>query len=245
MVSSAAAPSRCGRGGALRAKLEPLVRLCCGGRNPTTPAASCPTAPPFAAATAPAVVATGAGARQLAWFDAQLRDHHYLGAGRPVALPIWSPARYALQDCAAWIGRGAAMCVARLKLVVQTPLRPAVRQGLRAQPGLAGDDRRAAGSAGAVAGAVRLPAVVARELHRPGRVRRPRLQGEQLVPCWLRGGLQPAPDRLPRAQRPAQRLWLDTLAAEARARLCAAESPTGWPAGVLSPPPGPCLYPGC
>jgi hypothetical protein len=32
----------------------------------------------------PGVVVKTARADQIEWFDAQLRDHHYLGAGRPV-----------------------------------------------------------------------------------------------------------------------------------------------------------------
>jgi hypothetical protein len=54
-----------------------------------------------------------AGPQQIQWFDEQLRDHHYLGAGRPVgdylrqivdlegqpvALLVWGPACYALKD---------------------------------------------------------------------------------------------------------------------------------------------------
>jgi len=75
-----------------------------------------------------------AGEEQRAWFDAQLRAHHYLGAGRPVgdylrqivtvrgrpaALLVWGPACYALKDRDEWIGRAATLRVERLKLVVQ------------------------------------------------------------------------------------------------------------------------------
>jgi hypothetical protein len=75
-----------------------------------------------------------AGPQQIQWFDEQLRDHHYLGAGRPVgdylrqivdlegqpvALLVWGPACYALKDRDLWIGWTACQRVERLKLVVQ------------------------------------------------------------------------------------------------------------------------------
>jgi len=67
-------------------------------------------------------------------FDAQLASHHYLGAGRPVgdylrqfveqngqpvALLVWGPSCYALQDRDLWISWSASQRVERLKLVVQ------------------------------------------------------------------------------------------------------------------------------
>jgi hypothetical protein len=68
------------------------------------------------------------------WFDAQLSDHHYLGAGRSVgdylrqvvevdehavALLVWGPSCYALKDRDRWIGWSAPQRVERLKLIVQ------------------------------------------------------------------------------------------------------------------------------
>jgi hypothetical protein len=68
------------------------------------------------------------------WFDAQLGQHHPLGAGRPVgdhlrqiveieaqpvALLVWGPACYALKDRDLWIGWSASQRIERLKLVVQ------------------------------------------------------------------------------------------------------------------------------
>lgn len=68
------------------------------------------------------------------WFDAQLDEHHPLGAGRsvgdhlrqiveidgrPVALLVWGPACYALKDRDLWIGWSASQRVERLKLIVQ------------------------------------------------------------------------------------------------------------------------------
>jgi hypothetical protein len=68
------------------------------------------------------------------WFDAQLTEHHYLGAGRPVgdylrqvvevegrvvALLVWGPACYSLKDRDLWISWSAPQRIERLKLVVQ------------------------------------------------------------------------------------------------------------------------------
>ena len=68
------------------------------------------------------------------WFDQQMADHHYLGAGRsvgdylrqvvevrgrPAALLAWGPACYALKDRDRWIGWSANHRVERLKLIVQ------------------------------------------------------------------------------------------------------------------------------
>ena len=68
------------------------------------------------------------------WFDAQMGQHHYLGAGRPVgdylrqivqvqgqavALLVWGPSCYALKDRDLWIGWSARQRVERLKLIVQ------------------------------------------------------------------------------------------------------------------------------
>lgn len=75
-----------------------------------------------------------ASAEEIGWFDQQLQDHHYLGAGRPigdylrqvvtwkgqpVALLVWGPACYALKDRDLWIGWSACQRVERLKLIVQ------------------------------------------------------------------------------------------------------------------------------
>src|ERR1035437_7068578 len=75
-----------------------------------------------------------ASAEHVAWFDGQLREHHYLGAGRavgdylrqivflrgqPAALLVWGPACYALKDRDLWIGWSANHRVERLKLIVQ------------------------------------------------------------------------------------------------------------------------------
>lgn len=75
-----------------------------------------------------------AGESEFQWFDAQLGQHHYLGAGRAVgdylrqiveqngqrvALLVWGPACYALKDRDRWISWSANQRVERLKLIVQ------------------------------------------------------------------------------------------------------------------------------
>ena len=75
-----------------------------------------------------------AGEAERPWFDAQLGQHHYLGAGRPVGdylrqiverdgqpvgLLVWGPACYALKDRDLWISWSACQRVERLKLIVQ------------------------------------------------------------------------------------------------------------------------------
>jgi len=75
-----------------------------------------------------------AEAAEAGWFDEQLEQKHYLGAGRPVgdylrqtvrqrgrpvALLAWGPACYALKDRDRWIGWSANQRLERLKLVVQ------------------------------------------------------------------------------------------------------------------------------
>lgn len=73
-------------------------------------------------------------AGDIAWFDRQLADQHYLGAGQPVgdylrqlvfvrgrpaALLVWGPGCYALKDRDRWLGWSANQRVERLKLLVQ------------------------------------------------------------------------------------------------------------------------------
>jgi len=68
------------------------------------------------------------------WFDSQLDEHHYLGAGQSVgdylrqiveaegqavALLVWGSPCYALKDRDLWIGWSAPQKGQRLKLVVQ------------------------------------------------------------------------------------------------------------------------------
>jgi len=82
----------------------------------------------------PSVTVRAIGEQEVEWFDAELREHHYLGAGRSVgdylrqvvemegkvvALLVWGPSCYALKDRDRWIGWSAPQRVERLKLIVQ------------------------------------------------------------------------------------------------------------------------------
>lgn len=88
----------------------------------------------IAASDCPGLEVRVVSAADIAWFDQQLADQHYLGAGRPVgdylrqvvhvrgrpaALLVWGPACYALKDRDRWLGWSAVQRVERLKLIVQ------------------------------------------------------------------------------------------------------------------------------
>ncbi|WP_018290821.1 ISAs1 family transposase [Verrucomicrobium sp. 3C] len=79
-------------------------------------------------------VSIASSPEEIEWFDGQLKERHYLGAGRSVgdylrqviaqdgqavALLVWGPACYALKDRDRWIGWSAVQRVERLKLIVQ------------------------------------------------------------------------------------------------------------------------------
>jgi hypothetical protein len=81
-----------------------------------------------------AIVVRVSAPEESEWFDGLLAAHHYRGAGcpvgdylrqvverdgQPVALLVWGPACYALQDRDRWIGWSANQRIERLKLVVQ------------------------------------------------------------------------------------------------------------------------------
>lgn len=98
--------------------------------NSGSEAPSCVETATVAAGTTAEVVSES----ESAWFDQQLADRHYLGAGRPVgdylrqmikvrgrvvALLVWGPACYALKDRDRWISWSANQRVERLKLLVQ------------------------------------------------------------------------------------------------------------------------------
>ena len=145
---------------------------------------------------------------EVAAFDAQLADHHYLGAGRPVgdylrqfverdgvpvALLVWGPSCYALKDRDLWISWSAAQRVERLKLVVQN--RRFLLLAPKGQsPNLASQCLGAALRA--------LPEhwrehfgyrpLLAEELHRSGGLCGHVLQGQQLGTRRLQRRLQPA-----------------------------------------------------
>jgi predicted transposase YbfD/YdcC len=120
-----------------------------------------PTFPtPAATEAAPdtAIIVRLAQPEEHVWFDQQMADHHYLGAGRPVgdylrqivevrgrpaALLVWGPACYALKDRDLWIGWSANHRIERLKLIVQNR-RFLVLAGKGAAPNLASQTMGAA-----------------------------------------------------------------------------------------------------
>lgn len=76
------------------------------------------------------LVVRGTTPEEVEWFDSLLAEHPYLGAGgpvgdylrqvvaqdgRPVALLVWGPACYALQDRDRWIAGSASPRTERLK----------------------------------------------------------------------------------------------------------------------------------
>jgi hypothetical protein len=98
------------------------------------PASRPPVPPTPAAAAGTLTVRVATTAADIEWFDTQLAQRHYLGAGqsvgdylrqvveaagRPVALLVWGPACYALKDRDLWLSWSAPQRVTRLKLIVQ------------------------------------------------------------------------------------------------------------------------------
>jgi|HubBroStandDraft_1064217.scaffolds.fasta_scaffold46084_2 hypothetical protein len=202
----------------------------------------------------PGVVVKTARADQIEWFDAQLRDHHYLGAGRPVgdylrqivevrgramALLVWGPACYALKDRDRWINWSALQRVERLKLIVQNR-RFLVLAGKGAEPNLASQTMGAA-----------LRALPGQWKERHGY--RPILAESFTDPeayagtCykasnweavgWSEGYSRHRADFYIPNERP-KRLWLRALDPRARAHLCAAALPEDCQGGVIAPPTG-------
>lgn len=193
-------------------------------------------------------------ANEVEWFDAQLRDHHYLGAGRPVgdylrqvvevrgrpaALLVWGPACYALKDRDRWINWSARQRVERLKLIVQNR-RFLVLAGKGAEPNLAS---RTMGAA--------LRALPGQWQQRHGY--RP-LLAESFTDAeayagtcykasnweavgWSEGYSRHRADFYVPNERP-KRLWLRPLRAEARAQLGAVTLPPDCQGGVIAPPSG-------
>ena len=221
--------------------------------NPPATAPSCEkiadTAPP-----SPPLAVTVATAEQIGWFDGQLRDHHYLGAGRPVgdylrqivtvrgrpaALLVWGPACYALKDRDRWINWSANQRVERLKLIVQNR-RFLILADKGAEPNLASQTMGAA-----------LRALSAQWQERFGY--RPLLAESFTDPeayegtCykasnWEAVGLSEGYSRhradfyVPN-ERP-KRLWLFPLDRHARVHLRAVELPDACQAGVIAAPSG-------
>jgi len=195
-----------------------------------------------------------AGTDEVEWFDAQLRDHHYLGAGRPVgdylrqivevrgramALLVWGPACYALKDRDRWINWSALQRVERLKLIVQNR-RFLVLAEKGAEPNLASQTMGAA-----------LRALPGQWKERHGY--RPILAESFTDPeayagtCykasnweavgWSEGYSRHRADFYIPNERP-KRLWLRPLDPRARAQLCAVTLPEDCQGGAIAPPTG-------
>jgi Domain of unknown function (DUF4338)/DDE_Tnp_1-associated len=191
---------------------------------------------------------------EIEWFDTQMGQHHYLGAGRPVgdylrqvvevngqrvALLVWGPACYALKDRDLWIGWSVPQRVQRLKLIVQN------RRFL-----LLTDKGQAPNLASQVMGAA-LRALPGQWLERFGY--RPLLAESFTDPeayagtCYKASNWEPVgttagysrhrADFYVANERP-KRLWLRELSAQGRQQLRALEVPPEARAGLVSPPSG-------
>ena len=191
---------------------------------------------------------------QIGWFDQQLADGHYLGAGRAVgdylrqvvklrgraaALLVWGPACYALKDRDRWISWSANQRVERLKLIVQN--RRFLILGEKGQwPNLASQAMGAA-----------LRALPGHWQNRFGY--RPLLAESFTDPeayagtCYKASNWEPVgfsagysrhrADFYIANDRP-KRLWLRELDPQARRHLRAAELPADCQAGLTAPPSG-------
>ncbi len=188
------------------------------------------------------------------WFDQQLDDSHYLGAGRPVgdylrqvvrvhgrvaALLVWGPACYALKDRDRWISWSANQRVERLKLIVQNR-RFLILAGKGESPNLASQAMGAA-----------LRALPGQWQERFGY--RPLLAESFTDPeayagtCYKASNWEPIgfsagysrhrADFYIANERP-KKLWLRELGPQARRQLRAAELPADCQAAVIAPPSG-------
>lgn len=189
-----------------------------------------------------------------AWFDQQMAERHYLGAGRPVgdylrqlvtvrgrpaALLAWGPACYALKDRDRWLGWSAPQRVERLKLIVQNRRFLVLAQKAHA-PNLASQTLAAA-----------LRALPGQWLETFGY--RPLLAESFTDPeayegtCYKASNWQPVgfsagysrhrADFYVANDRP-KRLWLFPLDPQARRDLRAARVPAECQSGVIAPPSG-------
>jgi len=189
-----------------------------------------------------------------AWFDQQMADRHYLGAGRPVgdylrqivefhgrpaALLVWGPACYALKDRDRWIGWSANHRIERLKLIVQNR-RFLILAEKGASPNLASQTMGAA--------LRQLPAQWQQSFgYRP-------LLAESFTDpeayagtCYKASNWQPVGTSAGYSRHRAdfyvpndrpKKLWLYELAAQARQHLKAVALPADSQAGVIAPPSG-------
>ena len=189
-----------------------------------------------------------------AWFDQQMADHHYLGAGRPVgdylrqivevygrpaALLVWGPACYALKDRDLWIGWSANHRIERLKLIVQNR-RFLILAEKGASPNLASQTMGAA---------LRLlPAHWKQSFgYRPLLAETFTDPESYAGTCYKASNWQPVGTSAGYSRHRAdfyvpndspKKLWLYELGAQARKQLKAVELPDDCQAGVIAPPSG-------
>jgi hypothetical protein len=199
-------------------------------------------------------VVTVATTEQVGWFDQQLRDHHYVGAGRavgdylrqivmvrgrPAALLVWGPACYALKDRDRWIGWSATVRVERLKLVVQNR-RFLVLADKGTAPNLASQTMGAALRA--------LPGhwhehfgyrpLLAESFTDPDAHPGTCCKSSNWEPVGFSAGFSRHRADFYVPNDSPKRLWLFALAPKARAHLCAALPPPDCRRGILSSPTG-------
>jgi hypothetical protein len=191
---------------------------------------------------------------EVAWFDRQLADQHYLGAGRavgdylrqlvtvrdqPAALLVWGPACYALKERDRWIGWSATQRVARLKLIVQNRRFLLLSAAGRA-PNLASQTLAAAGRA--------LPAqwqaafgyrpLLAESFTDPEAYAGTCYQASNWEPLGLSAGYRRhRADFYVPTERP-KRLWVHALEPQARHHLRAVSLPADCQPAVIAPPTG-------
>lgn len=202
----------------------------------------------------PALTVRVAQPREVAAFDAQLADHHYLGAGRPVghylrqlverdghavALLVWGPSCYALKDRDLWISWSASQRVARLKLVVQNRrfllLAPkgqspnlasqSLGAALRALPD---HWREAFGYRPLLAESFTDPEAYAGTCYK----------ASNWVPVGFSAGYRRHRADFYVANERPKKLWLRELSPQARAQLRAPQVPEECRAGLIAPPAG-------
>lgn len=216
----------------------------------STEQAPCSNRPEVSAAICVRVAEPG----EHTWFDQQMAERHYLGAGspvgdylrqivelhgRPAALLVWGPACYALKDRDRWIGWSANHRVERLKLIVQNR-RFLILEEKGAAPNLASQTMGAA---------LRLLPAHWQQCfgYRP-------LLAESFTDpeayagtCYKASNWQPVGTSAGYSRHRAdfyvpnespKKLWLYELGARARQQLKAVELPEGCQAGVIAPPSG-------
>lgn len=195
-----------------------------------------------------------AAADEHAWFDQQLAEHHYLGAGcpvgdylrqivevrgRPAALLVWGPACYALKDRDRWIGWSANHRIERLKLIVQN------RRFL-----LLGEKGAAPNLASQTLGAAlrQLPMHWQQSFgYRPLLAETFTDPESHAGTCYKASNWQPVGTSAGYSRHRAdfyvpndrpKKLWLYELGAQARQQLKAVALPEACQAGVIAPPSG-------